>query len=246
MRELRDRNDEQWALLPREDQANTKIAIFVHGFIGAYLGTWGALPELLAANADAGTPFDTWDYLFIGYDTANTETYLDIASLIYTKWDEASSGMLPLGRRYTSLALFGHSLGTLGIRQLLCAWSLHRNELLEAIHSVTLFGTPLNGSGRAKWATWRYKIAQALEPGNAQLVMLRTWLKSARKKALWPEARVVLGLDDKVVGHRNKDLVDWPGDQEPVTLTNFDHRQLVKPATWDESSVVSYVRRALQ
>ena len=116
----------------------------------------------------------------------------------------------------------------------------------SALHSVTLFGTPLNGSGLAKWGSLRYKIADALKPGSPQLTMLRTWLKGAQKKEPWPEARVILGLDDKVVGYQHADLIDWPGDHEPVTMTNFDHRELVKPTSWDESSVVSYVRQALQ
>src|SRR5688572_2122754 len=206
MRHLRDRNKEHWAFLPNESQANTKIAIFVHGFIGSYIGTWGALPALLAEKADSGPPFAEWDYLFMGYDTSNPETYIDIARLICSKWDDAASGALPLGRKYTHLALLGHSLGTLGIRQVLCAWSLQPKGMHSALHSVTLFGTPLNGSGLAKWGSLRYKIADALKPGSPQLTMLRTWLKGAQKKEPWPEARVILGLDDKVVGYQHADL----------------------------------------
>jgi hypothetical protein len=246
MRKLNDRSKERWAFLPHATQANTSLAIFVHGFIGTHLATWGKLPWLLVNHADDHAPFAEWDYVFLGYDTAAPKTFLDIARLISTKWDDAATGALPSGRRYVRLALFGHSLGTLGIRQLLCAWSIQPQGMLEALHSVTLLGTPLNGSGWASLAKARYDIASALEPGSAQLLMLRAWLKGAELKKALPKAQVILGLDDKVVGHKYKDLIDWPGDREPVTLTNLDHRDLVKPDSWTESSVVDYVRRALQ
>ena len=182
MRALIDRSDEKWAMLPNSNQQNTNLAIFVHGFIGEYLGTWGALPDLLKDNADSFPPFDEWDFLFVGYDTKDPLTFLDIARLICTHWEQAAAGALPLGRRYDKVALLGHSLGTLGIRQALCAWAIQPQGMRTALHSVTLFGTPLNGSPLAKFATWRYKIAEALKPGSAQLKMLRTWLKGAFKK----------------------------------------------------------------
>jgi hypothetical protein len=113
----------------------------------------------------------------------------------------------------------------------------------SALHSVTLFGSPLNGSSLAKFAVWR-RISDALKPNSPQLRMLRIWSKGAHAVQAWPVARVVVGLDDRVVGNFS-DFVDWIGDETPVTTTNLDHRALVKPKTWNDSSIVSYVRAAL-
>src|ERR1044071_4972301 len=145
MREFLNRSKEYRALIRSQDKSNTQLAIFVHGFKGGYLSTWGKLPDLIQQNADTDANFQDWDFLFLGYDTRNVQTYLDIAGLICTEWDKARTGNSPYNRSYTKLALFGHSLGTLGIRQLLCAWSHQPQGMQQAIHSVTLFGTPLNG-----------------------------------------------------------------------------------------------------
>jgi hypothetical protein len=244
MRDLKDRPHENWAFLPSRRYENSQVALFVHGFEGSHLGTWGHVPDLLAKYADDEDPFRHWDYLFVGYGTGNVTTFLDIAHVICSRWKDAASGTLNPGRQYTRLALIGHSLGTLGIRQTLCAWSVQPPGMATALHSVTLFGPPLNGSRLAKFAVWR-QVADALEPNNPQLRMLRAWAKGAHDRQAWPVAKVVVGLDDKVVGYQQQDLVDWPGDEDPVTTVDLDHRALVKPPAWDQSSMVDYMRRAL-
>jgi pimeloyl-ACP methyl ester carboxylesterase len=243
MRNLRDNQQERTAFLPSADNQNTSLAIFVHGFEGSYLGTWGNLPSLLEQHADNEQPFAQWDYLFLGYGTGSISTYLDIAELICTRWRDAATGVLNTGRNYDRVALFGHSLGTLGIRQALCAWAVQPQGMTKALHSVTLFGSPLNGSPLARLAVWR-DISDALKPNSPQLRMLRVWSKGAHTVQRWPVAKVVVGLDDRVVGNWG-DFVSWIGDEDPITLTNLDHRALVKPKTWGDSSIVSYVRAAL-
>src|ERR1700743_605786 len=118
MREFLNRTKERWALIRRaESPHNSQLAVFVHGFRGNYLGTWGKIPELLANLADSDADLACWDYMFLGYSTRDVTTYLDIAALISTNWRRASLGEAPHRDRYRKLALFGHSLGTLGIRQ---------------------------------------------------------------------------------------------------------------------------------
>jgi hypothetical protein len=243
MRDLLNRSNERWALLTAS-QDNTSLAIFVHGFRGSYLTTWGLLPGMLRTNADADPIFASWDYLFIGYDTRKVDTYLDISRLLLSHWRLASIGNTPFPRAYARIALFGHSLGTLGIRQMLCAWSEHDANMLDAIHSVTLFGTPLNGSPLAMLA-FGYPIRQALKPRNAQLRMLKTWVKSAHLVRPWPRVFVVLGQDDRVVGDDYVELVEWTGDA-PVDVTTLDHGDLVKPLKWTGSAAITFLARGLR
>jgi hypothetical protein len=135
--------------------------------------------------------------------------------------------------------ILGHSLGTLGIRQLLCAAVMQPPQMLEALHSVTLFGTPLNGSTLALFggALIGGEIAEALKPGNAQLRMLRVWSESVHPLLQWCKVRLVLGTDDQVVGNEYADLIDFAGDAKPAALLNFDHGDLVKPRQWAESAI---------
>lgn len=244
MRIIRPRPDDL-ALLASDKFANVRLAVFVHGFKGSHLGTWGRLPELLAVNADRDATLRDWDFLFVGYDTARVSSFLDIAHIICTRVGHGMQGQLPMGRRYSRVALIGHSLGTLGIRQVLCAWSEQPAGLQAALHAVLLFGTPLNGSGLANKVSWLYPIASALEKGSPQLRMLRAWMKSANAHRPLPQARVILGLDDQVVGYQDQDMVDWPGDIRPVDTIGLDHGKLVKPDDWSQADIVDYLRSAL-
>jgi hypothetical protein len=241
--EFLDRQKELWAFLRQASGGpGRSLAIFVHGFRGEYLDTWGRLPELLQEHAPRDPVLMGWDYLFLGYKTKNISTYLDIAEIIATQWDKAAKGKPPFEGAYTRLALLGHSLGTLGIRQLLCA-GVPPPPPLNVLHSVTLFGTPLNGSPLAKWA-WG-EIAKALEPGNPQLRMLRKWNESAHPGP--PHGvRLVFGTDDHVVGSKYADLIDFAGDAKPIALLNFDHGSLVKPTSWIGSSIYDEIVGALQ
>lgn len=242
MREFTNRPKEQWAFLQR-NAPNVKLAIFIHGFYGDYLSTWGKIPALLKSNADTDDICTEWDYLFIGYTTGTIQTYLDIAALIATEWRKARHGLAPFRQAYQHIALFGHSLGTLGIRQLLCAQDAQPDGHLHDLKSVVLFGTPLNGSGLANMAFWS-TVGDALKEGNPQLRMLKSWSKGVQPQLNWPQVKVILGLDDKIVGSRMTELIQWPGDISPADKTNSDHSDLVKPDNW-QSAVVNYIQNAL-
>lgn len=244
MYELSNRSNEQWAFLSRKDLPNSRLAVFIRGFLGNYLKTWGDLPDLIQKNAAQDADFSQWDFLFLGYSTKAVASYLDISALVFTEWQKASRGDAPYGHVYEKLALFGHSLGTLGIRQALCE-RFKSPQLLKAVHSVTLFGTPLNGSPWALFATPFYKIADALRPTNPQLRMLKVWSEGAFNRDPWPKARVVLGQGDWVVGQSFNELAQWPGDDSPQQTT-LDHSALSKPDTWSNCAVTDYIRSALK
>jgi len=230
MRELIDRPQEHFALIRRTDTALTSLAVFIHGFRGNYLTTWGSLSQMLHADADNQAVFADWDYLFVGYDTGQVATYLDIAKVVWGQWSKASQGERPYNRNYDRLALLGHSLGTLGIRQALLAHAAQPKNFLSALHGVSYFGSPINGSPLAKFSF--SKIAAALEPGSPQLRMLKAWCKDMYAHRPWRDVRVITGTDDAVVGYVAGELMGWDGDLPP-TQTGLDHSDLVKPRQWN-------------
>jgi hypothetical protein len=227
--------------------AGRSLAIFVHGFLGDYLTTWGRLPELLVDNVQNEAALARWDFLFLGYPTRKVGAYLDIAHLIGTQWGNAAAGRPPFGASYTRLALLAHSLGTLGVRQLLCAVSIQPPNMLQALKSITLFGTPLNGSPLASIGKlFGGEIAEALKPANSQLRMLKRWNESMQPRLHWPAVRVILGTDDQVVGYKYSDLINFAGDAEPSQLLASNHRDLVKPQSWNGSRIRDEIVGALQ
>jgi pimeloyl-ACP methyl ester carboxylesterase len=243
-REFFDRQKALWAYVRRSEVANEKLVIFVHGFGGSYLSTWGELANYLTNHADADEKLKTWDYLFVGYETYSIDTYLAIAGLVASQWKKASMGQPPFDRnKYSTLAIFAHSLGTLGVRQLLCAMSKQPEGLAKALRAAVLFGSPLNGSPLAGMGGLRsivdlftgkpaailpknYRIARALEPGSPELEMLNVWSKTMRKYGRHPfgPTKVILGTDDHVVGRGG--LAEW--DDDDVVTTAMDHSGMVK------------------
>jgi pimeloyl-ACP methyl ester carboxylesterase len=251
-REFFDRQKELWAYVRRSDKSNTKLVIFVHGFWGSYLSTWGELANFLTQHADADEKLANWDYLFIGYETYSINTYMAIADLVGSQWKKASTGQPPFDNNtYAELAIFAHSLGTLGVRQLLCAASMQPKGMAAALKRAVLFGSPLNGSPLAGMggllsiadffrgkpaAVLRsgFRIARALKEGNPELEMLYVWSKTMRlhgKSAFGP-TKVILGTDDHVVGTGG--LADW--DDDDKTMTSMDHSGMVKLVTNGQST----------
>lgn len=245
MRDFLDRNREKWAYLVSASAPTRQLAIFVHGYTGDYLGTWGKLPQMLLQEADARPVFQDWDYVFLGYSTKAIDCCLDIARRIATEIQKAQVGAAPYRAPYERFALFGHSLGTLGIRQLLCAAALHTPpNLLQLLHSVTLFGTPVNGSPWAKFGQVLFDVSDALKPESPQLRMLKVWTDGAYRLQPWPATRVMLGLEDAVVGSKFADLINWAGDTQAQTV-ELGHLAMVKPNDWN-SAVIDYVTNALR
>jgi len=243
-RQLFDRQADLWAYVRRTDSANEGLVIFVHGFRGSYLSTWGDLANFLTHHADDHDKLAKWDYLFVGYETYSVDTYLNIAKIVASQWAKASDCAPPFDQnKYRRLALFAHSLGTLGIRQLLCAVSEQPAGMTDALKATVLFGSPLNGSPLAGLAgifkivdtlkgkpaaalPGGFRIRHALKEGNPELEMLRIWCQTMRihGKDKFGPIKVIQGTDDQVVGTGK--LVSWDGDQ--VITTPKDHIQMVK------------------
>jgi hypothetical protein len=265
MRQFLDRSREEWAFIRRTDHDNSCLAIFVHGFRGNYLTTWGNLPTALEKWADEHQTLQNWDYLFIGYETASIRNLIAIAQLISTQWKLASSGAPPFDHQYNHLSLFGHSLGTLGIRQLLCASSEQPDQFADSLHSVAFFGSPLNGSPLAPFSRLTalldvasgkgsgllgllpggFAIKDSLQPDGAPLKMLRCWNETIRKHVNLPDISVYQGTNDWVVGPLGKEE-KWKGDE--IVATAMDHTSISKihePEQWQNSNLRDALLRAL-
>lgn len=245
MRRYVDRQSDRLALVQRTDKRLVNLAVFLHGFRGNYLTTWGDLPDQFRYEADKKPTFEEWDYAFLGYDTKQVVTYLDIAHFVWGTWDKAANGDPPFRQKYDKLAFFGHSLGTLGFRQALCATTKQPAGMMSALKSVTFFGSPINGSPLAGVGSLFYKIGDALKPSNPQLRMLKAWTEAVHPNGKWPQIRLVLGTDDGVVGYTSGELIGWLGDHPTIHLTNMDHSQLVKPAGWN-TAIMDHIETGLR
>lgn len=244
---LHNRSAERWGLLKRTQSENDRLAIFVHGYDGTYLGTWGSLPKLLQEKADQDQVLKDWDFLFMGYDHRTLFTFVDIADRIRQEWEGAENDLRSVGRKYQKFALVGQSLGTLGIRQLLCAPSLQPSDMFKKLHSVTLFGSPISGSVLAWLSPW--SIGQSLRPFSPAIMMLHEWVRSsyehnaAYQHDQWPPIKLVHGQADLVVRSPSRRMIQWAGDDVRHIEAASGHIDMTKPQSWD-STVVNLIRES--
>jgi pimeloyl-ACP methyl ester carboxylesterase len=125
-----------------KNPANTSIAIFVHGFTGEYLATWGKLPELLQKDP----ALDAYDFLFWGYPSR----FFGANEKIGTTGQHLKTEIDFLPKTYDRVILIGHSMGGLVIRSYIVQTLIDgKGNDLKSIADVILFGTPNEGLGRA-------------------------------------------------------------------------------------------------
>jgi pimeloyl-ACP methyl ester carboxylesterase len=255
-----DRPDEQWQYLPGQ-KINTKLAIFLHGFRGDYITTWGELNKLLATYADDDELLRDWDFLFLGYRTKAMNTYLDISKILRSKFNAALKGESPFNHPYERFALFGHSLGTLGIRQFLCQSDGYGDKAWrKRIGGACLICPVETGSSLGRIAKWVYPIGEALRPGNAQLLMLQQWVRTILTDHDPVPVRIVMASGDAVVGSDG----GWPGDPPIETIISYaadrwqtqigidlqrfmDHIRAARPgSSWRSSTLVGAIYDTLK
>jgi hypothetical protein len=252
-REFRNRVNERWLYVPRGDRTNSRLAIFVHGYMGGYISTWEQLPDLLRDEADNQPIFRDWDYLFLGYRTVRpgaVTTFKDIADIVVTHWRNAIQGSGPFFDReespYKSIALVAHSLGSLGVRYLVADDLLHiPKDLFPTLKSLAFFGTPKAGSYLAYLGGLLAPISSALEPASPHLRALRDLAKRSFPAKPWPAVRIMRSHADLVVGTAIGEMVDWPGDAPDLHSTNLGHIDMCKPMSWD-SEPIDFLRDVLR
>lgn len=235
------------ALIRATANESRGIAIFVHGFNGSFLKTWGELPELLYRHADSDPVFAEWDFLFIGYTTlgpAGIGHFSHISGLIHTEMRAATSGHLAgrVDKPYQRVALLGHSLGTLGIRELVASVTQCPAPTFRTIHSIGFFGSPLNGSLLAHLGQWVAPIGGALRPGSPEMIQLQRHVSAGWQARQWPQVNLVLGTEDMVVG---PNLYNWAGDLQPPDYHAVDHSLICKPIDFADGPI-DFLRRVLR
>jgi triacylglycerol esterase/lipase EstA (alpha/beta hydrolase family) len=240
-----------FALQQRSDTPNDSLCILVHGFRGTYLGTWGKLPEVIRTSRKTDI-LHGWDYCYVGYETWQIATFLDIAERVGQRVTQARAGQAPFDRKYKRFAFAGHSLGTLGIRQLFCAGLLNGQIASSEIKGAVLYGTPIAGSWMAKFSSplrvkdtlvkglklWKagktpalpnkFSIAEALKVNSPQIRMLHKWTSCANHGRQWPVIRKAYGTRDAVVHPGLRELVEWAGDDQQQYTVESSHTDMLQ------------------
>jgi hypothetical protein len=210
---------------------NTSIAIFVHGFTGDYLQTWGKLPELLQTDPS----LDQYDFLFWGYPSSLFRKNEDLGTtgkLLKTEIDHLPK---PYDKPYDKIVLIGHSMGGLVIRSYIVQALIDgKGNDLKTIANVMLFGVPnegdLKAQGIPKWVN--DQIAD-LGVASQFITELRNyWIKRVTTASHNDDFHqaiptvAVVGYHDHLVSRQSVESFFLETE-----MTDGDHRSMVKPET---------------
>jgi pimeloyl-ACP methyl ester carboxylesterase len=159
----------------------TRLAIFLHGLDGEYISSWGRLPYILRDNADSEPSLALWDFCFIGYQTYQLRSTVDVASYLNSWVDRAVGGLHPFGRSYDTIALVGHSLGGLAIRYYLRSAACATGGSIRSVSRAILIGEASHGSMWGDFAKFLVyplitkPVISELTTGNGFAEQLRRW-----------------------------------------------------------------------
>jgi pimeloyl-ACP methyl ester carboxylesterase len=239
----------------RQDQANRRAVLFVHGILGKREKTWKAadaersFPELLVADPAVGEFFDAFCFkyktkLFSGPAITNVARQLD----------QAIEGHLAAYQ----LVLLAHSMGGLVcmryILDRLERSNLERSNKALPVVGLLMYGTPTNGVEwleaiklGAGFFRRQDQLAQVKARSQFLLELQRDWVlrvvnggnpsEPAERRA-WLPVQVVTGNDDWVV---KEDSAKWVFDRDDWHPVQLDHRALVKPSRPQD---ISYLNAA--
>jgi len=119
------------------------LLVFVHGFTGSILSTWGRFPELLAEDPD----WEDWDLSFFGYRTgvARRFTHVGTANVV----GELARSLELESSTVQSIGLVGHSMGGLllvdSLRFLESEKTVRASALRDRLRFLLTYGTPFRG-----------------------------------------------------------------------------------------------------
>jgi|GEM_PF-4091944 len=246
-RRVIDPDDNLYAFVTGGEQ-RSKLVIFIHGFDGDYIGTWGDLPYVLKEFADTQTILLNWDYLFIGFETVWLRSSVRIADELSQWIDDALVGEDPFEHPYEEIALVGHSLGTLIVRHCILSAQCRNFATIEAVTRAIVIGQPVFGTTVADFLrllTFPYlrkPVLSELTPGNGFVEQMRRWGHCATADAAHPLCKIfVYDISSDIVSN----LVTapfWAVDQASGSLPG-DHIGAVKVYAFTHPLVAALIRR---
>jgi len=213
----------------RDDAANDRAVVFLHGFSGGRDDTWAKFPGLLAENRD----IDDWNIFTLGYATTFLPDVVGIWSAdpdltILAELFRGELTMPPLSR-HRRLAVVAHSMGGLVAQKTL----VDNLDLADKVSDVVLFGTPSNGLVKAGLARrWKRQLRNMARGGEFVVRLRADW--DHRFGANPPfSLTVVAGDRDQFVPPESSLS---PFDRARCRVVPGDHLQIVKPGNTEAES----------
>jgi len=225
--------------------ANTCI-LFVHGFGGRAVATWGEFPELAVADER----FDRADLFFLGYDSRSRSASINVALLyqVVRAVAEDPSGVLeavrgptrPENFAYERIILVGHSLGGALVRDVAMYAKSENRRWADSLRLV-LFAPAHTGANILLLASVGFGFLRWLGPAKAGVLALFPVLRDLERGSPFLERLVekAKGIGShpttkaQIVVHASDDRIVFHDAffKDPPTLpyAKCDHISCCKP-----------------
>jgi len=210
-----------------------RAIVFIHGFTGRTVATWGKLPGFLSEK------LPDWDIFAMGYPTSLLPDLCGIWSAdpdvpaivknVIARFTQYSTHI----KGYEKVAVVAHSLGGLIMQRAI----LDNEELARKVSHLIMFGTPSRGLYKTKlFSGWKRQIQNVQADGEFIRTLRKDWetrfpTVDHYPFRLWSAA----GLQDQFVP-------EWTAHRcfpdSFCCFVNGDHFNLIKPKSPEDDSVL--------
>ena len=217
------------------------LVVFVHGFTGEGVATWGRFQEFLTNDASLSRcAFRFWDYPT--ELAANNLNPVHLVKKLFWE-DDPNVSTISHGLRtlltveaegFDRIVLFAHSMGGLVVQRfLLNEIQTNRQQLLDRITEVGFFGTPSGGLAKAGLGSWlKNQLADMSVFGAFIQDLRRDWAVLIDERRFDPgfplkfRLTLVAGMKDNFVP-QSSSLDPFPFDEKEIIPGN--HTTMLKP-----------------
>ncbi|QNA88252.1 alpha/beta fold hydrolase [Massilia sp. Dwa41.01b] len=222
-----------------------KAIIFVHG-LGGSDETWGRFDDLLASD-----PSVDWESFHFTYPSGKfglrllpTQShYQPIEVLAQALKNQIDNRF----EQYEEIALVGHSLGGLVIRQYLM------NEKIASrptkVNKIILYATPSTGASLSEigklFSFWGENghTRQLCKKSDFLNLLNRNWASSGIEADL--EITIIVGGNDRIVSRESVEASFRTQEREPLMILEAGHLDIAKPTSVDDDRYI-FLKNALK
>ncbi len=204
--------------------------IFVHGFIGDPIATWGKFPTLIKQEF----LLENWDLYTFGYSTSlypdirgiwSADAALTELSMLFnTEMDTA-----PL-KNYKELVLIAHSMGGLITQRAI----IDGKSLKDRLKCLIMFGTPSGGLKKSIPLSWVKRQLKDMNKDSDFIKVLREDWNNRINGKYGFDLYVCAGERDEFVPSSSSLI---PFEENVRFVVNGNHLEIVKP---DNNDSLSY------
>lgn len=222
-----------------------KAIIFVHGLGGSHK-TWGRFGELLKSD-----PSVDWDSFHFTYPSAKlglrllpTQSHYQPIEVLAQALKSQIDNRL---EHYEEIALVGHSLGGLVIRQYLL------NEKIAGrptkVNKIILYATPSSGASLAEIGRLlsffgeNGHTRQLCKRSDFLNILSRNWASSGIESDL--DITIIVGGDDRIVSRESVEANFRTQEREPLLILEAGHLDIAKPTSIDDDRYL-FLKNALK